>query len=370
MNDISAKIGRWYDENKRDLPWRHTKDAYRIWLSEIILQQTRVVQGLDYYQRFVERFPTVRDLALAQQDEVLKLWQGLGYYSRARNLHAAAQQVWGNEKLKMKNEKSFPTSYADLIKLKGVGPYTAAAIASFSSDEKVAVVDGNVYRVLSRLFDIDTPIDTTKGQKDFLALATQLLPEKHTGHHNQAMMEFGALCCTPTSPQCEACPVADHCMALANHTIGQRPVKAGKVKVRERHLHYLIYIYKDMLWVHQRGEGDIWTGLWEYFLSEELGVRSEELLPTSREAAHSSLLTYNSSLLKTAMQFSIKHQLTHQTLFADFHVIPVKTEKEAAALDEKLQPMGYKRVTWMEWQELAVPRLIDEANRRIAEAWF
>ena len=288
MNDISVKIGRWYDENKRNLPWRDTQDAYRIWLSEIILQQTRVAQGLEYYQRFVERFPTVRDLAQASQDEVLKLWQGLGYYSRARNLHAAAQQVCLSEECGVRSEEYssltkykaknnlFPTKYADLIKLKGVGPYTAAAIASFSSDEKVAVVDGNVYRVLSRLFDIDTPIDSTQGQKDFLALATQLLPEKYAGHHNQAMMELGALCCTPTSPQCEACPVADHCLALANHTIGQRPVKASKVKVRERHLHYLIYIYKDMLWVHQRGERDIWTGLWEYYLNEELGVRSEE----------------------------------------------------------------------------------------------
>ena len=377
MNDISAKIGRWYDENKRNLPWRDTQDAYRIWLSEIILQQTRVAQGLEYYQRFVERFPTVRDLAQASQDEVLKLWQGLGYYSRARNLHAAAQQVCLSEECGVRSEEYssltkdnaknilFPTKYADLIKLKGVGPYTAAAIASFSSDEKVAVVDGNVYRVLSRLFDIDTPIDSTQGQKDFLALATQLLPEKHASHHNQAMMELGALCCTPTSPQCEACPVADHCLALANHTIGQRPVKAGKVKVRERHLHYLIYIYKDMLWVHQRGEGDIWTGLWEYFLSEELGVRSEEYSPLAKKKVPDSkqFLTPHSSFL-------IKHQLTHQTLFADFQVVPVKTEKEAVALDEKLQPMGYKRVTWMEWQELAVPRLIDEANRRIAEAWF
>lgn len=355
MNDISAKIGRWYDKNRRDLPWRHTQDAYLIWLSEIILQQTRVAQGLEYYQRFVQRFPTVSDLAQASQDEVLKLWQGLGYYSRARNLHAAAQQVVENVKCKMKNEELnvFPTRYADLIKLKGVGPYTAAAIASFSSDEKVAVVDGNVYRVLSRLFDIDTPIDSTQGQKDFLALATQLLPDKHPGHHNQAMMELGALCCTPTSPQCEACPVADHCLALANHTINQRPVKAGKVKVRERHLHYLIYIYKDMLWVHQRGEGDIWTGLWEYVLSEECGASLSEKLGVRSEVL-----------------FSIKHQLTHQTLLVDFQVIPVKTEKEATALDEKLQPMGYKRVTWMEWQELAVPRLIDEANRRIAEAWF
>lgn len=355
MNDISIKIGRWYDKNKRDLPWRQTKDAYRIWLSEIILQQTRVSQGMEYYLRFVNRFPSVKELAEAQQDEVLKLWQGLGYYSRARNLHTAAQQVVSLHEKVGKNDGaiSFPTHYAELIKLKGVGPYTAAAIASFSSGEKVAVVDGNVYRVLSRLFDIDIPIDSTSGQKEFLALATQLLPNQDPGRHNQAMMELGALCCTPTSPQCQDCPVVDHCLALANQTITQRPVKAGKVKVRERHLSYIIYIYKDSLWVHQRGPGDIWQGLWEYYLSEECGNNS-------------SLLTPHSSLL----QFSLKHQLTHQTLYADFYVRKIENEKKAAALDKELQPQGYKRVTWIEWQQLAVPRLIDEANRRIAEAWF
>ncbi len=349
MNDIGIKIGIWYDKNKRDLPWRNTTDAYRIWLSEIILQQTRVIQGLEYYLRITERFPTVKELAEAQEDEVLKLWQGLGYYSRARNLHTAAQQVVNRyaEQHPSASEIVFPTRYADLIRLKGVGPYTAAAIASFSSNEKVAVVDGNVYRVLSRLFDIDTPIDSTKGQKDFLALATALLPDQDPGHHNQAMMELGALCCTPTSPLCSDCPVAHHCMALANHTIAERPVKAGKVKVRERHLHYLIYIYEDSLWVHQRGKGDIWQGLWEFYVSEE------------------SLLTPNSSLLTR-----IKHQLTHQTLYADFHVVAIKDKEEAEALDKELQPKGYKRVTWMEWQQLAVPRLIDEANRRLAEVWF
>ncbi len=373
MNDISVKIGLWYDDNKRDLPWRHTNDPYLIWLSEIILQQTRVVQGLDYYQRFAKRFPTVKDLADAQQDEVLKLWQGLGYYSRARNLHTAAQQVCYNEGSKVNNEKdspAFPSHYAALIKLKGVGPYTAAAIASFSSDEKVAVVDGNVYRVLSRLFDIDTPIDSTKGQKDFQNLATQLLPETGAGHHNQAIMELGALCCTPTSPQCHNCPVADHCMALTNNTISQRPVKAGKVKVKERHFTYYIYLYEDSLWVHQRGEGDIWQGLWEYVVSEELEVRSEEYSSHSKNASEkrsSSLLTPHSSLKNT---FSIKHQLTHQTLYADFIVKRIFDKKEAAALDRELQLMGYKRITWMEWQQLAIPRLIDEANKRIAEAWF
>lgn len=344
MNDISVKIGRWYEKNKRDLPWRHTSDPYRIWLSEIILQQTRVVQGLEYYQRFVNRFPMVSDLADASQDEVLKLWQGLGYYSRARNLHLAAQQVCSEYK-EGKAIAKFPTSYKELIKLKGVGPYTAAAIASFSSDERVAVVDGNVYRVLSRLFDIDTPIDSTQGQKEFLSLATELLPEKGVGQHNQAMMELGALCCTPTSPQCQQCPVADHCLSLTNNTIVQRPVKAGKVKIRERYLTYIIYIYNNYLWVHQRGEGDIWQGLWEFVFRE-----GQRPLPNA--------------------SFRIKHQLTHQTLFAEFHIIPIKDEKEATALDQELQPLGYKRVTWMEWQQLAVPRLIDEANRRIAEAWF
>lgn len=351
MNDISIKIGSWYDNNKRDLPWRHTSDAYRIWLSEIILQQTRVVQGLDYYQRFIERYPTVKDLASASQDEVLKLWQGLGYYSRARNLHTAAQQVCSNGEWQSPDGNvAFPTKYKDLIRLKGVGPYTAAAIASFSSDEKVAVVDGNVYRVLSRLFDIDTPIDSTQGQKDFLALATELLPERGAGLHNQAMMELGALCCTPTNPHCSECPVSAHCLALANGSTDVRPVKAGKVKIRERHLLYIIYIYKDQLWVHQRGEGDIWQGLWEFVLSEESGMRSEKYSDSS--------------------SFSLKHQLTHQTLYADFVIEKINDEKKAASLDEKLQPLGYRRVTWLEWQQLAIPRLIDEANRRLAGVWF
>ena len=338
MNDISVKIGFWYDKNQRDLPWRHTQDAYLIWLSEIILQQTRVVQGMEYYLRFVERYPTVEELAKADEDEVLKMWQGLGYYSRARNLHKAARQV-------VETTKAFPRTYAELIKLKGVGPYTAAAIASFSSDERVAVLDGNVYRVLSRLFDIDTPIDSAKGQKDFLALASELLPTQGAGRHNQAMMELGALCCTPASPQCAECPVAGHCLALANDTIGQRPVKAGKVKVRERFLQYIIYIYEVSVWVHQRGEGDIWQGLWEFVLNEQ-DSRTE------------------------GASFSIKHQLTHQTLYADFIVQKVTDEKEAARLDEELQPKEYQRISWLEWQKLAVPRLIDEANRRIAEAWL
>lgn len=350
MNDISIKIGRWFDLNKRDLPWRHTRDAYRIWLSEIILQQTRVVQGLDYYLRFVDAYPTVRDLANTPLDQVLKLWQGLGYYSRARNLHAAARQVidtWGDH---------FPTAYADLISLRGVGPYTAAAIASFASDEQVSVVDGNVYRLLSRLFDLSSPIDTGKSQREFQALADQLMQEAMSddrsaspSRHNQSMMEFGALLCTPVSPRCEECPVASHCLALANGTITQRPVKQGKVKVRTRHLLYIIYIYKDTLWVHQRGEGDIWQGLWEFPLIEE---------PSSEQ------LTTGLPLFET------KHQLTHQTLLAQFRIVQLPPDLDPRD-NKAIQALGsdYRQLSWLEWQRLAVPRLIDEANKRLS-AWF
>ena len=357
MNEIGYQIGLWFDQNRRDLPWRHTKNAYRIWLSEIILQQTRVAQGLDYYERFVAAYPRVDDLAAAPLDQVLKLWQGLGYYSRARNLHAAAQQVmaWRKEH----GGKDFPDTFADLIGLKGVGRYTAAAIASFASEERVAVVDGNVYRVLARLFDLDTPIDTTKGQKLFQKLADELLLQavgEEEGHgspsrHNQAMMELGALVCTPTQPKCDACPVMSHCLAYAANTIGERPVKQGRTHVRERHFTYIIYIYKNMLWVHQRGAGDIWQGLWEFVLIEDGNI------PPAVKGRATLLLER-------------KHQLTHQTIYAAFYVVELpddidpKTNAAISTLPDDYRPIG-----WMEWQQLAVPRLIDEANKRLS-AWF
>jgi len=358
MKEITYKIGIWFDQNKRDLPWRHTRDAYLIWLSEIILQQTRVVQGLDYYLRFVKAFPRVEDLAAAPEGQVLKLWQGLGYYSRARNLHAAAQQVveWKHTH----TDKSFPDRYAELIRLKGVGPYTAAAIASFSTEERVAVVDGNVYRVLSRLFDIDTPIDTTRGQKEFLGLADEMLKAatadgqmvNSSSRHNQSMMEFGALHCTPAAPRCDSCPVVTHCLAYANHTTEQRPVKQGKTAVRERHFKYLIYIYKDTLWVHQRGGGDIWQGLWEFVLNET------EDDPPQYPGNQPVLLLQK------------KHQLTHQTIFATFLVIKLPDEEDPQKNTAILSlPNDYRQITWMEWQQRAVPRLIDEANKKLS-AWF
>lgn len=331
---ISAILQQWYDTNHRDLPWRHTSDAYLIWLSEIILQQTRVVQGLDYYRRFVEAYPSVDLLAAAAEDDVLKLWQGLGYYSRARNLHKAARMVVELF------DGTFPTRYADLIRLPGVGPYTASAIASFSSGEAVATVDGNVYRVLARLFDIETPIDSTQGQQLFAALAQQELDPRHAARHNQAMMEFGALLCTPLSPQCDVCPLADLCLALEHHSQGLRPVKAGKVKVRARNLNYYIIKEGDRLWVHQRGANDIWQGLWEFYCME-----GKEAKPPV--GGH------------IIAEFSVRHQLTHQTLHCHFAlIIPSHT------ID--LSAEGYQSINWEDWQKKAVPKPIFDINAKIS----
>ena len=339
--EISHILQSWYEENRRDLPWRETRDAYRIWLSEVILQQTRVAQGYDYYMRFVERYPTVGALANATEDDVLKLWQGLGYYSRARNLHKAARQVveqCGGR---------FPTSYAELIRLAGIGPYTAAAIASFSANEPVAVVDGNVYRVLARLFDVATPIDSTAGQREFGALADALIDRDHAGRHNQAMMEFGALHCTPTSPRCAECPLATKCMALAAGTVGERPVKAGRVKVRERHLHYYLMKRGREILVHQRGADDIWRGLWEFPVMEE---GAEGLAP---------LATITTITLDAPPLFTLRHQLTHQTLTCDFHMVEV--DGIVANV-----PAGYEWLSWEDWQKKAVAKPIFMANERFS----
>ena len=233
MNSVADILLDWYAREGRDLPWRRTRDPYCIWLSEVILQQTRVAQGMEYYLRFTERFPDVASLAAAPVDEVLKLWQGLGYYSRARNLHAAARQVvecFGGR---------FPVALDEVRSLRGVGDYTAAAICSAAYDAPCAVVDGNVYRVLARLFDLDAPIDSTAGKRSFAELAQSQLDTAHPGRYNQAIMDFGALQCTPSSPRCEACPLAGRCLALAAGTVAARPVKQSKTKVRDRWFNYL-----------------------------------------------------------------------------------------------------------------------------------
>ena len=240
MNNISNTLIEWYEDNKRDLPWRHEPSPYQVWISEIILQQTRVSQGLSYYLRFTEKWPTVEALAQASEEEVLKLWQGLGYYSRARNLHQCAKQVVE------RHGGSFPADYDQLKGLKGIGSYTAAAIASIAFNLPHAVVDGNVYRVLSRLYDIDTPINNSEGMEAFASAANELLDRQRPGLHNQAMMEFGALLCTPQNPDCLHCPVQAHCLAFDHQTVMQRPVKLPKVKISTRHFNYLVLRVEKM----------------------------------------------------------------------------------------------------------------------------
>ena len=260
----------WYLINKRDLPWRKTKNPYKIWMSEIILQQTRVQQGLPYYQKFISTYPTIQSLALANEDEVLNLWQGLGYYSRARNMLKTANLI--NEEYK----GSFPTSYNDLLKLKGVGEYTAAAIASFSFNEPVAVVDGNVYRVLSRLFDIETPIDSGEGKKAFRFLADEVLDKVNPATFNQAIMEFGALQCTPKKPNCNNCVLNGACLSRENGTISQRPVKKKKSAAKERFFVYKIFLDENKTLIQKREEKDIWQGLYEFPL-EEFGDAKKQM---------------------------------------------------------------------------------------------
>ena len=313
---FSEKLKDWYEKHKRPLPWRSSSDPYVIWLSEVILQQTRVKQGLPYFNAFLERFPDVASLATASQDEVLKLWQGLGYYSRARNMHSAAQQVLDEF------NGEFPNAYDDLIKLKGVGDYTAAAIASISNDERVAVVDGNVFRVLSRMFGMKEPINSTKGIKKFRAKAKELLPKENTGVHNQAIMEFGALHCLPRNPHCSSCPFAHGCHAFQNDLQQDLPVKIKKSKVKTVHMNYLVFIDENRkTLIQQRQENAIWKGLFDFPL-----IESTESIPQSTVEGHEkfinivrkqpySLYLYNSR--------PTKHLLTHRKLFAHFWVVEV-----------------------------------------------
>jgi A/G-specific adenine glycosylase len=258
----------WYQENKRDLPWRNIKDAYLIWLSEVILQQTRVIQGMPYYLRFSTAYPTVEQMAAATEKDILRLWQGLGYYSRARNMHHTAQVIV-NE-----HDSKFPDNYKALKKLKGIGDYTASAIASFGFNEKVAVVDGNVFRVLSRVFGVEEDIGSTKGKKVFAELAKTLLPESQTDIYNQAIMEFGALFCKPSSPDCPNCIFRDSCVAFAQKKQDILPIKAKKVQVKKRYLHYLVIEHNKKLLMKERFEGDVWQGLYDFVLVEK-GVASQ-----------------------------------------------------------------------------------------------
>ena len=262
--DFTDAILRWYAENGRDLPWRRTRDPYAVWLSEIILQQTRVAQGRAYWERFLERFPTVSDLAAAPEDEVLRLWQGLGYYSRARNLHAAAKQIVA--------QGGFPSTLEGIRALKGVGDYTAAAIGSIAFGLPAAVVDGNVYRVLARYFGIATPVGSSAAKKEFTSLAQRLLPVDSPAAFNQGMMDFGATQCTPANPACFTCPLQASCQAFRDGRVDLLPIKRAARKPLERHLAYVYVRFDGQTALHRRGPGDIWQGLWEPLLVDTVGT--------------------------------------------------------------------------------------------------
>ena len=304
---IHNRLSQWYEQHHRVLPWRETEDPYRIWVSEIILQQTRVAQGLEYYLRFVDRFPNVEALAHADEDEVLRYWQGLGYYSRARNMHRAAKMIvhQGLDVFRSNiAQTSQDTVFETLLSLPGVGEYTAGAIASFAYNLPYPALDGNVYRVLARLHDCEIAFDTTAGKKHFHQLANQLLDKEHPRLFNSAIMEFGALYCTPTTPDCLHCPIQECCQAYAHHTVDLLPVRKPRTPLRDRYLNYTIYCTPDMhTLIRQRNEKDIWQHLYEFPLEE-----TDQLLPISAEVA----------------QVDLKHILSHQRIYARFHIQKVK----------------------------------------------
>ena len=304
----------WYEQNKRDLPWRKTKDPYKIWLSEIILQQTRVAQGLPYYERFITNLPTIDALALAKQEEVLKLWQGLGYYSRARNLHHAAKQV-------VKNFGSnFPNKYEDILSLKGIGEYTAAAVSSFAFNLPHAVVDGNVFRLLARYFGIDTAINSTAGKKLFFELANELLDKNRPGDYNQAIMEFGSQKCKPSNPECESCPLQENCVAAQQKRVHKLPVKLKKTKTKKLFFNYLYIHFEGYTFIKKRTEKGIWQNLYDFPLIEEDKTSSEkEILKEIR-----GLLDVDIETFSTTKEY--KHILSHRIIYARFWKIKVIEE--------------------------------------------
>lgn len=333
--DFSNVLIKWYLQNKRDLPWRNTQNPYPIWLSEIMLQQTRVAQGLPYFYSFTNTFPTVFDLANASEEQVLKLWQGLGYYSRARNLHKTSQIV------AFEKNGIFPDNYKDLLKLKGIGDYTAAAIASFSYNEAVPVVDGNVFRVLSRYFDIEDDIAIASNKKIFADLAFELMPKNNPAQFNQAIMEFGALQCVPKSPNCTICIFNESCAALQKKKVGLLPVKSKKIKVRNRFLNYLIYIdEKNNTKIQKRTEKGIWQNLFEFPLIETETEVGFDFIENELKAENQiiSLSEINSE--------QIIHKLTHQKLHVRFWKVAVKGNLENGINFEKLKTFPFPIVIY------------------------
>lgn len=330
--DFTTTLLEWFKLNGRDLPWRQTRDPYGVWLSEIILQQTRTEQGRPYWERFMRRWPTVEQLAAATEDEVLREWQGLGYYSRARNLHTAARQVV--------EAGGWPKTIDGLRALKGVGDYTAAAIGSIAFGLPAAVVDGNVYRVLARHYGIDTPINTTAGKHEFAALAQSLLPPGEASAYNQAIMDFGAMQCTPVSPRCDSCPLAETCSAFRTGSVATLPVKLRKLEVKERHLTYIYIRCGHQTALHRRPAGDIWQGLYEPLCLEADGNPTDLLKQMGMADACPTLVKKN-----------VRHVLTHRVLLADFWRWETTTRPPL--------PDGYFWVDETELDAYAVPRLVE-----------
>ncbi|MCH7407820.1 A/G-specific adenine glycosylase [Belliella sp. DSM 111904] len=344
---FASTLLHWYAKHKRDLPWRNTHNPYIIWLSEIILQQTRVAQGLPYFEKFLEKFPKISDLASAPSDEVMRLWQGLGYYSRARNLHQCAKDI-----MTMHNGE-FPNTYKELLKLKGVGSYTAAAIASFAFGEAVAVLDGNVFRVLGRYFGVSEDISSGQGKRAFEALANEQLSNENPAEYNQAIMEFGALQCTPKNPDCTSCSLQEGCFAFKENLVRDLPVKLGKVKVKTRYFNYLYIRCGSQIVVRQRPAGDIWQGLYDFPLEETEGA----LLQDIEELTFFGQFESKIEKIEFEPESTYKHILTHQRIFANFVTFVIQ-EKYLSKLDQWVNESGMELVSADKLESLGKPKLI------------
>ena len=342
MKAFSNKIINWYKGNKRMLPWRKTKDPYLIWLSEIILQQTRVEQGMPYYFKFSEAYPNIKALANAKENAVMKLWQGLGYYSRARNLHATAKII------RDEYHGAFPKTYEEIKQLKGVGDYTAAAISSFAYNLPHAVVDGNVFRLLARYFGVDTPIDSSKGKKDFFKLANQLIDKKQAATYNQAIMEFGSLQCKANKPDCDQCPLQSSCYAYAKGKVDALPVKSKKIKQRKRYFHYLVLKHKGAIVLKKRTEKDIWINLHDFPLIEsDKAISEKRFLSTD----HWKKMVKGKKDVIRSVSKSYKHVLSHQIIHAKFWEIELHQKPKLAE--------NFYLVPEKNLKKYAVPQLID-----------
>jgi len=333
--DFSTTIIDWYKKNKRNLPWRNTVDPYYIWISEIILQQTRVDQGLSYYEKFIRHFPTIQDLANANEEKVMKLWQGLGYYNRAKNMHHTAKHI--THEL----NGMFPTTYKEIIKLKGVGEYTAAAISSFCYDEIKAVVDGNVFRLLSRYYGINTPIDKTQGKKEFQELANELIDKSNPGMFNQAIMEFGALQCKPI-PKCEKCPLISSCIAFNEKRTKELPFKTKKIKQKKRYFNFLVTTDNRFIYIEQRLKKDIWNKLFQF-------PNIETELELAQFPDYQQLINVNNLTIQSSIQ--VKHILTHQILYCKFWLL--------VSNEELPEIENFKKIPIHELKTYPVPKVVE-----------